>query len=113
MSPMKRVTVDCVPLPIRDPTPIARSKAANVTPAPTTAAIIAVTGKPSGVQTAASVTIAVIVPGPAANMMGRASEFGAAASSSVGVRLTDRLMTPEHVKSHIRDDHPANDSEHI
>jgi hypothetical protein len=34
MTPMKRVTVDCVPLPIRDPTPIARSKAANVTPGP-------------------------------------------------------------------------------
>jgi hypothetical protein len=81
---MKRVTVDWVQLPIRDPTPIARSKAVNVTPAPTTAAIIAVTGKPSGVWTAASVTIALVVPGPAANMMSGASEFGAVASSSVG-----------------------------
>jgi hypothetical protein len=39
--------------------PMARSKAANVTAAPISAAAIAVTQKPSGVWTAANVTTAV------------------------------------------------------
>jgi hypothetical protein len=54
---------------------MAKSKAANVTAVPITAATIAVTGNPSGVCTAANVTTAVIVPGPAANMIGGASDF--------------------------------------
>ena len=59
MSPMKRVTMACVLLPRREPSPMARSKAANVTAAPISAAAIAVTQKPSGVWTAANVTTAV------------------------------------------------------
>ncbi len=98
---MKRVTIACVLRPRCDPSVIARSKAVKVTPAPITAATIAVTGKPSGVWTAAKVTTAVIVPGRCSRAVVR------------GRCLTDRLTAAEHIETHIGNDHSPHDPEHV
>jgi len=66
--------------------------------APTTAATMAVTGRPSGVCTAAKVTMAVIVPGPAANMMSGASGFSIVVRRR---RLADRVAAAKHVEPHM------------
>ena len=64
---------------------------------PITAATIAVNGKPSGVCTAANVTTAVIVPGPAANMISGASDFWMLIRRHSRWGLTDRIAAPQHI----------------
>ena len=113
MSPMKRVTMACVLRPRRDPARMARSNTTNVTPAPITAAAMAVTGKPSGVWTAAKVTTAVIVPGPGGEHDERRKRVQCIRLVIRGRCLADRVTAAEHIESHIRNDQPADDPEHV
>jgi hypothetical protein len=113
MSPMKRVTMACVLRPRCDPSPIARSKAANVTTAPITAAAIARDRKTIGRMDRRQRHHGGDRPRPRCEHDERGK--GAACIRIVirGRCLTDRMTAAQHIESHIRNDHPADDPEHV